>query len=161
MYTCSTNGCNLYHTALNVRVLRCGRDRHLHGQVFVVRRPCYIFFCSYLDMAVTRRYTTFTFECCNSANTSQSRNCPYKYGVVTICGYGLTTLDEIGFFGRACSGIFVLLRAGGYQLVHGPGSKRSWSTAVTFMLKPWSLSGLSLCVCPASLSDVFLTGATC
>ena len=28
---------------------------------------------------------------------------------------------------------------------------------VTSKVKPWSLSGLSLCDCPASLSDVFLT----
>ena len=54
-----------------------------------------------------------------------------------------------------CPSIFMLLRAGGYQLVHGPGSKRSWSTAVTSMVQPWSVSGLSLCVSPASLSDVF------
>ena len=49
------------------------------------------------------------------------------YGVVTICGYGLVTIDEIGvvILRKHVPGIFLLPRAGGYQLVHGPGAQRS------------------------------------
>ena len=49
---------------------------------------------------------------------------PHKYGVVPICGYGLVTLGEFGVvpLRENVPGIFLLFRAGGYQLVHGPGS---------------------------------------
>ena len=49
------------------------------------------------------------------------------YGFVAICGYGLVTFDEFGIvtLRESVPGIYMLLRAGGYQLVHGPGSKRS------------------------------------
>ena len=39
------------------------------------------------------------------------------YGLVTFGEFGLVTLRE------NVLGIFLLSRAGGYQLVHGPGSK--------------------------------------
>ena len=83
--------------------------------------------CSYLGTEITRRYAAYTFECCNSTYTSWSWNRPHKYRVVTICGYGLVTLDEFGVvtLRENVPGIFMLPRAGGYQLVHGPRSKRS------------------------------------
>ena len=31
----STSYCNPYHTAQSIRVVRRGRDRHLHGQMLV------------------------------------------------------------------------------------------------------------------------------
>ena len=83
---------------------------------------------------------------------------------------GLVTL-ALGEFGLVplrenVPGIYMLHRAGGYHLVHCPGSECArrlyipWrGTAVASMVKPWSPSGPSLCDCPASLSDVFLTWA--
>ena len=87
-------------------------------------------------------------------------------GTLPICGSGLVTLGEfeIVLLRQNEAGIFLLPRAGDYQLVHCPGSKCSWrlyiswwGTAV-FEVFP---SGPSLCDCPASLSDVFLTWAAC
>ena len=48
------------------------------------------------------------------------------------------TLDEIGvvILREDVPGIYILPRAGGQQLVHCPGSKRSRGTTVTSMVKP-------------------------
>ena len=82
-------------------------------------------FCSYLGTAVTRRYVAYIFEWCNSASTSWSWNRPHKYDVVPSCGYGLVTLGEFGIvpLRENVPGIFILPRAGGSHLVHGPGSE--------------------------------------
>ena len=69
---------------------------------------------------------------CNQLPGKVSPNCsqvqPLSTNeVVTICGYGLGTIDEFGVttLRENVPGIYMLPRAGGYQLVHGPGSKRS------------------------------------
>ena len=67
--------------------------------------------------------------------TSWTWNRPHKYGIVPICGYGLVTLGEFGAVAlrENIPGIFLRLRAGGYQLVHGQGSQCSWSLHLSFI----------------------------
>ena len=66
--------------------------------------------CFYLGTAVTRCYALVL------------RTVPHEYDVVPNCGYGLVTLGEFGVvpLRENVPGIFMLPRAGGYHLVHGP-----------------------------------------
>ena len=80
-------------------------------------------FCSCLGAAIDRRYATCTFVWCSSAYTSWTWNRRHKYGIVPICGCRLVTLLEFGVVAlrENVPGIFLLLGAGGYQLVHVQG----------------------------------------